>query len=163
MAEDMAWIIEGPIDTEAQTVDAIVNGAVPQWAPVILVAPGSGEELPRVGTTTAVGREDIFGVKVGPVKTLVAGDVARICIHGRAKLAVTATAVARGDQLRTSATAGQAERFAHTAWAAAYLAANAEAITDELASAFAKALTASEGVAGDIIAAYINLPSFSGA
>jgi len=161
MAESRPEVVEGALDSSAILVDAVVSGDIPQWAPVVLVAPGSGEDLPRVGTTTTAGDKNVYGVKVAPKKTLVAGDIAQICVFGRCKVKVdgAASTIARGTALQTHAEAGvaegQAALDAPTGGATQYYDATIESALqaefDKIRAAFAIALE-SASADGDIIA-----------
>lgn len=155
MAEDFPEILEGALDTEAEVETCIANGAIAQWSPVVIVAPAAGETLPRVGTTTVAEDRNRYGVKVGPNKTVAAGDPVQICKKGRAKMKMNG-AITRNDSLATSITAGQAKKLAHTAWPGVYAAATSETIQDENAAVLAKALTSTPAVAGDIGAVEVN-------
>ena len=107
MAEDLPKTLEGPVDVTAYRVEARANGAIPQWSPVVLVAPAAGEEMPRVGTTVTLGDANHYGVKDAPNKTLVAGDFCYVVVKGITKCKFL-TAATRGALLQTSATAGKA-------------------------------------------------------
>jgi hypothetical protein len=155
MAEDFPEIKEGPLDTEAEVETCIANGAIAQWSPVVLVAPGTGETLPRVGTTTTAEDRAKYGIKVGPNKTVAAGDPVQVVKKGRAKLTMNG-AITRGDSLGTSTSAGKAKKLAHTAWPGTYAAATAETIQDENAAVLAKALTSTPAADGDIGAVEVN-------
>ena len=159
MAEDFPEVDAGALESGAFVVDMIANGAIAQWAPVVIVAAVSPEVLPRVGTTTSADDNAIFGVKVGPNKTLVAGDVCSVVVHGFAKVKVS-EAIARNDALASFTTAGKAKKHVHTAHPAIYAAATAETITDEMAAAFAIALTGTGAADNDIIAVFIQLSNY---
>ena len=107
MAEDLPKSLEGPVDATAYRVEARANGAIPQWSPVVLVAPAAGEEMPRVGTTTTLGDANHFGVKDAPNKTLVAGDFCWVVVNGITKCKFLA-ASGRGTLFQASGTAGKA-------------------------------------------------------
>lgn len=107
----------------------VADGPVSMWAPVILVAPGAGETLPRVDETTTQNDPLIIGIAAGGSGDVAgtgfaadaAGDVVDvipICSAAITKCVVdgAANAIAVGTQLITDATAGQAE--AHTPIAA---------------------------------------------
>ncbi|MBI2126053.1 MAG: hypothetical protein HYY67_01760 [Thaumarchaeota archaeon] len=155
MAEDFPEILEGPLDTLGEDFYAIANGAIPQWSPVVIVAPATGETFPRVGTTTVAEDRAKAGMKIGPNKTLVAGDICLIRKKGRAKCKVNG-AVSRGDSLATSTSAGKAKKLAHTAWPGTYASATAETIQDENAAVLAKVLTNTGAADGDIVAVEVN-------
>jgi len=157
MAEDYPEIKEGPLDHGAEIFEAVANGAIAQWSPVVIVAPGTGETLPRVGTTTVLRDDAIAGVKVYPNKTVAAGDIVQVVRKGRCKCAVSAAA-ARGDGLSTSATAGQAAPQLPLDAPAAYAEATVQTELDKIVSMFAEALTGTGVAAADIIAVDVNVP-----
>ena len=103
MAEVFPEIIEGGFDENTEVKEFIANGSIPIWAAVVRVAAGSGEVLPRVGTTTTAGDPEVVGIMVGPNKTIVAGDVVYVAVAGRTK-AIANAAIARGDPIETAAT-----------------------------------------------------------
>jgi hypothetical protein len=150
MTEVFSQIQEGALDDNAEITECIANGAIAQWAAVILVAAGSGETLPRVGTTTTADDPDSYGVKVGPNKTLVAGDICYICVEGRCKAIINANTAAF-DLLGTSTSAGRLTPITALAMPATY---GNGSVTQGLLKkqyhAIAKALTADD-TAGDII------------
>jgi len=154
MAEARADLIEGPIDSEAMVIECEAAGAIAQWDPVILGAVGR-DSLPKVATTTSAESLLKYGVKVGPAKTLVDGDVCAVVIRGRTKVRIISTTIIIGDSLSTSATAGKVQETTRTAHPGTYAAATAEAIQDENASVLGIAL--SVGAAdGDIIIMDVN-------
>jgi hypothetical protein len=114
MAEDKSKTLEGPVDSTSYRVECKANGAIPQWSPVVLVAPGTGEELPRVGTTTSAGDTAHFGIKDAPNKTLAAGDICWVVVRGITKCKF-AGAASRGALFQTSASAGKAQSLTLTA------------------------------------------------
>lgn len=107
MAEDFSKILTGPVVHNNIRIDVVANGAIPQWAPVILIAPAAGETKPRMGTTTSIGNNLIAGVKDWPNKTLVAGNMAKVTIHGVTKLKFDGAA-ALGAAWQTDTIAGKA-------------------------------------------------------
>jgi len=155
LAEDFTEILEGPIDHEADVIEATANGAIAQWSPAVIVAPGTGETLPRVGTTTTLSDVDVAGVKSGPNETLVAGDICFVVVRGRIKVKVDAVTT-RGQALGTSATAGKAAPIAVVDLPGTYLEATNQAEIKKILVAFAKAETATGAADGDIIACYVN-------
>lgn len=161
MAESRAGIVEGAIGTDAVLIDAFVNGAVAQWAPVIYVAAGTGEDLPRVGTTTTAGNVNVCGVKVSPTRTLVAGDVAQICVHGRTKMKQNTAVAAFTDAVETSTVAGSGQRGVPQALVGAPTKAETQGFADDIAAHFARALTATVA-AGDINIVDVNVASYRG-
>ena len=100
----------------------IANGNIPMWAPVILVAPGAGETLPRVDTTTITNDPSIVGIAVGGTGDVAgtgnaaegAGGVIDVAIIGTGSITKcvvdgAALAILVGFALVTDGTAGQAE------------------------------------------------------
>lgn len=107
---------------ERGTLSFVANGVIPMWSPVVLVAPGSGETLPRVATTTTTNDQAVIGVAVGGNADVAgtgnaaaaAGDVVDVAIIGtgsmtKVKVDGAADNIAIGELLITDATAGQAE------------------------------------------------------
>lgn len=148
MTESMTAIVEGPIGTEGIVIDAVAAGAIDLWAPVVYAAAGSGEDLPRVNTTTTGSDVKVHGVVVGPKLASgkaadAAGDKVNIVVFGRCKLKVLGKTVniAIGDGLVTSTTAGKAVKVDYSA--ADNLVATVNAAIKALAAVFAKALKAS--------------------
>jgi len=142
VGELLPKIVEGAVGKEAIILDFISNGSIPLWAPVILAAPGTGEDLARVATTTTANSTAVIGVAVGPIKPSGncadgAGEKVLVCVWGRAKVKVNG-AVNAGALLGTSTTAGKA---GSTSTAGAIL---------------GKALAAS-GADGDIIPVFVTL------
>jgi hypothetical protein len=132
----------------------IANGVIPNFSPVILVAPPAGETLPRVATTTTQNDPAVVGIVVGGSGDVAAGnaadaagdavDVVPIGSGAITKCVVDGalTAIAIGDLLVTDATAGQGAEKA--VLPGTYAAADNERYT------FAKALQPST-VDGDTI------------
>lgn len=52
------------------------NGVVPMWSPVVLVAPGAGETLPRIATTTTANDPTVLGVAAGGSGNVAGGNAA---------------------------------------------------------------------------------------
>ena len=130
-------------------VEAVADEAIDLGSPVILVAAGTGERLPRVEPTSTQGAA-IFGVVVAGVKdgtfsgtdpsaADAAGEAVSVCIFGRCKVRVNGAtgAISVGSKLTADAVDG----FAEVAAAA-----------DEV---FGRALQASTG-AEDFIACIVN-------
>jgi len=112
VGELLPKIFEGPVGTEAIVVDAIAGGAIDLWSPVILAAPGSGEDLARVTATATANSTAVAGVVVGPILASgkaadAAGDKVNVCIFGRCKVKVAA-ALAVAALVATSTTSGSA-------------------------------------------------------
>ena len=112
VGELLPKIFEGPVGPESQVVDKIAAGAIDLWSPVILVAPGTGEDLARVQATATANSTAVYGVVVGPIRASgkaadAAGDKVNVCIFGRCKVKVNA-ALAVGAMIATSTTAGKA-------------------------------------------------------
>ena len=141
MAEDLVEIKLGPVNNSAIRVKAKANGAIPQWSPVILIAPAAGETYPRVGTTTTVGNPLVYGIKDAPNKTLVAGDYCVVVTHGITKCTMDG-AVSLGDPLEASATAGKAGVAA-------------KAVVGDLDDIFATAISATPAADGDVGLVYV--------
>lgn len=110
---------------EAGVLSFIANGVIPMWSPVILVAPGAGETLPRVATTTTTNDPAVIGIVAGGSGDVAgtgnaadaagdAVDVIPIDSAAITKVVVDGTVnnIAVGDMLVTDATAGQAEDIA---------------------------------------------------
>jgi len=108
MAEDYPEIKEGALDQSAVIREYRANGDIPQWSPVVVVAPGAGETLPRVGTTTTSSDNSVVGVKVFPNRATVAGDIVYVVVGGRCKCMINAGTVTRKRALMTSTVAGRA-------------------------------------------------------
>lgn len=154
MSDQMPLIVEGPIGTEAVIVEAIANGAINLWYPVILASAGTGEDLPRVTQTTSGNDPLVYGVAVGPKRASglaadAAGDKVLVCVFGRAKCIVAGKTVniAIGDALVTEATNGRAVKLDITGTVNATL-------LQKILAAFAKALKASSAD-GDIIPVFV--------
>jgi len=142
LTESMTAIVEGPIGTEAVVLDAVAAGAIDLWHPVILVAAGSGEDLPRVNATSSANDPLAYGVVVGPKLASgkaadAAGDKVNIVRLGRCKCVVDGNSVniAIGDALVT-ATSGHGVKVDLTGTVNA-------ALLQKLLAVFATALKAS--------------------
>ena len=112
VGELLPKIFEGPVGPEAQVIDCIAAGPIDLWAPVIIVAKGTGEDLARVNITTTANSVLCYGIVVGPIRASgkaadAAGDKVNVCAFGRCKVKVNAT-MAVGAMFATSATAGLA-------------------------------------------------------
>jgi len=112
VGELLPKIVEGPIGPEAVVIDAVAAGVIDLWAPVILVAKGTGEDLARVNTVAGANSTAVYGVVVGPIRASgkaadAAGDKVNVCRSGRCKVKVAA-ALAVAALIATSATAGKA-------------------------------------------------------
>ena len=142
VGELLPKIVEGPIGPEAIVIDAIAAGAIDLWSPVIIVAPGTGEDLARVATVAGANSVLCVGVIVGPIKASgkaadVAGDKVNLCTFGRCKVKVAA-ALTVGAMFATSATAGKAG-----------------AATPAIGAVIGKLLAAS-GADGDIVPCFVD-------
>jgi len=142
VGELLPKIFEGPVGPEAVVIDCIAAGAIDLWAPVIVVAPGSGEDLARVNTTASANSTAVVGVVVGPIKASgkaadAAGDKVNVCVFGRCKVKVAA-ALAVGALIATSTTAGKAG-----------------AATPSVGAVLGKLLAAS-GADGDIVPCFVD-------
>ncbi len=113
-------LFDGAIDERAYVVNAIADEQITIGSPVLLVAPGSGENLPRVEPTDASIADVIYGVCVGGDANGTyggsseiageAGDSVKICVNGRCKVRVdgSGTPIAIGSPLSSSTTDGVA-------------------------------------------------------
>ena len=142
VGELLPKIFEGPVGPEAVVIDCIAAGAIDLWAPVIIVAPGTGEDLARVNTTTTANNILCIGIVVGPIKASgkaadAAGDKVNVCVFGRCKVKVAA-ALAVGALIATSTTAG-----------------SAGAATPAIGGVIGKLLAAS-GAANDIVPCFVD-------
>ena len=114
----------GTIDAGALTFNAIADEATEVYAPVILVAAGSGERLPRVEPNDTQGAAAVGVVVNGDNDGTVsgtdqnaasaAGEAVSVCYKGRCKVRVNAntTNIAVGDKLTVSGTDDRAEKAA---------------------------------------------------
>jgi hypothetical protein len=142
VGELLPKIVEGPIGPEAIVIDAIAGGAIDLWSPVIIVAPGAGEDLARVATVAGANSVLCVGVIVGPIRASgkaadAAGDKVNLCVFGRCKVKVAA-ALTVGAMFATSATAGKAG-----------------AATPAIGAVIGKLLAAS-GADGDIVPCFVD-------
>jgi hypothetical protein len=120
MATDfLPKIVEGPISTEAVVVPRVAAGAIEMWAPVILSAPGTGEDIARVDNVAGITNK-VFGVVVGPLKASgkaadAAGDKVDVVTYGPCKIRVDGNAanIAVNDALISHAS-GYAQKVAAT-------------------------------------------------
>jgi hypothetical protein len=120
MATDfLPKIVEGPIGTEGVVVSAVAAAAIELWAPVILTAAGTGEDLPRVTNCSGI-TDKVYGVAVGPNLASgkaadAAGDKVNILVYGWGKIKVDGNAanIAIGDYLISHAS-GVAQKAAAT-------------------------------------------------
>ncbi len=120
MATDfLPKIVEGPIDTNAVVEGRIAAGALDLWAPVILSAPGTGEDLARVDNVAGI-TSKVHGVICGPLKPSgkaadAAGDKVNVVTFGPTKIKVDGAAanIAVGDALMAHAS-GYAQKVAAT-------------------------------------------------
>lgn len=99
----------------------IADGVIPNFSVVVLVAPPSGETLPRVATTTTPNDPTVVGIVVGGSGNVAAGnaadaagdavDVVPIGTGAITKCLVdgAADAITVGEFLVTDATAGQGQ------------------------------------------------------
>ncbi len=133
-------IVEGPTGTEAVIVPAVAAGAINLWAPVILAAAGTGEDLPRVDNVAGITNK-VYGVVVGPVLASgkaadAAGDKVNVCVQGWCKVKVDGAAanIAIGDPLISHAS-GLAQKVATTGYPFA-LAGHASTVDGDVIPAF---------------------------
>ena len=143
VGELLPKIVEGPIGPAATVVDAVAAGAIDLWSPVIIVAPGTGEDLARVQATTTANSTAVYGVVVGPIRASgkaadAAGDKVNVVTFGPSKVKVAA-ALAVGALIATSTTAGKAG-----------------AATPAIGAVLGKLLAAS-GADGDIVPCFVGL------
>jgi hypothetical protein len=113
-------LFDGAIDERAYVVNAIADEQITIGSPVILVAPGSGEQLPRVEPTDVAVTDVIYGVCVGGDANGTyggtseiageAGDSVKICVNGRCKVRVdgSGTPILIGSPLSPTTTDGVA-------------------------------------------------------
>jgi len=112
-------LFDGAIDERAYVVNAIADEQITIGSPVIIVAPGSGEQLPRV-EPTAVITDAVYGIVVGgdlngtyggsSEIVAEAGDAVKVCVNGRCKVRVdgSGTPIAIGSPLSASGSDGVA-------------------------------------------------------
>ena len=142
VGELLPKIVEGPIGPAAVIQDFVAAGAIDLWAPVVIVAKGTGEDLARVNTVAGANSTAVIGVVVGPVRASgkaadAAGDKVNVCVFGPCKVKVAA-ALAVAALIATSATAGKAG-----------------AATPAIGAVLGKLLDAS-GADGDIVPCFVN-------
>jgi len=119
MADLYPGLFDGAVDAEAYVINAIADEQITIGSPVILVAPGTGENLPRVEPTATL-TDFVYGVVVGGdlngtyggTSEIVAeaGDVVKVCVNGRCKARVdgSGTPIVLGSPLGASTTDGVA-------------------------------------------------------
>ena len=112
----------GTIDAGALTFNAIADEAIEIFSPVILVAAGTGERLPRVEPNASQGVAAVGVVVNGDNDGTVsgsdqesasaAGQAVSVCYSGRCKVRVLASTVniAVGDKLTIAGTDERAEK-----------------------------------------------------
>lgn len=120
MADKYPGLFDGAIDERAYVINAIADEQITIGSPVIIVAPATGELLPRVEPTDSQGVY-IYGICVGGDANGTyggtseiageAGDAVKVCVQGRCKARVDGviSAIAIGDPLTSSSTDGVAE------------------------------------------------------
>lgn len=116
---------------------------------VILITPGTGEDIPRVGTTTTIGNRLAFGIVVGSQRNSgkaadAAGESVEVHPFGTGfpeKYLVEGT-VAQFDPFETSATAGGLQTQTAVGHAGTYAAADADTMEKKSATAVAIAAKA---------------------
>lgn len=123
MADKYPALERGTIGAEGVVVDAISNGAIAMWAPVISVAGAITNFLPRVATTTTANDPAAIGVVVGGVTdggtggnaVDAANKACQLALFGRCKVRVDGATVniAVSDPLTTSTVAGRAIKAAN--------------------------------------------------
>jgi acyl CoA:acetate/3-ketoacid CoA transferase beta subunit len=165
LTESYPEVKEGTLDTDAVVTDFIADEAIDLWSPVILVAAGTGEDMPRVEPINTAHNVLVMGVAVSPLVdstnnycASAAGGHVGVCVFGRCKVKVDGNAgnIAIGDALVTHAADGVAQLMA----IAADVTNNATLTTTlaRLGSKFAIALKASTAD-GDIIPCFVNSPT----
>jgi len=164
MSESLTHIVEGAVGKEGIIIDCVAGGEIALWAPVTLAAAGTGEDLPRVTTTTTAADRKVLGVAVGPKRASgkaadAAGDLVKVQVFGRAKVKVDGTtAIAIGDGLVTKNAAGVAVKASALDAPSSYAEATVQAELDKLDAIFAVAWKASTAD-GDIIPCWILGPT----
>lgn len=120
MTDKYSGLFDGAIDERAYVINAIADESITIGSPVIIVAPATGELLPRVEPTASQGA-NIYGIVVGGDANGtyggtseiagIAGDAVKVCVNGRCKARVDGVirAIAIGDPLTASGTDGVAE------------------------------------------------------
>ena len=150
MTDLYAGVFDGPVGAEAIIINCIADESITIGSPVILVAAGTGELLPRVEPNASQGAA-AFGVCVGgddngtyggssEVAASAAGEAVKVCVFGRCKVRVNGStgAISVGSNLTVDAVDGIAE---------------VAAASDEV---FGRALQASTA-ASDFIACFVNV------
>ena len=110
MADLYPGLFDGAVDAEAYVINAIADEQITIGSPVILVAPGTGENLPRVEPTATL-TDFVYGIVVGgDLNGTYGGDVVKVCVNGRCKARVdgSGTPVVLGSPLGASTTDGVA-------------------------------------------------------
>lgn len=129
----------------ALVLPMVAAGAINMWAPVVLVAAGTGETLPRVNTSATTPHKFVIGVTCGPVRESgkaadAAGDLVDVCVFGLCKCVVNGNSdnIAIGDMLINGAAGiailadvatGEAEAELPAAFAMAWKASSADGDT----------------------------------
>ncbi len=122
MATDfVSKVVEGPLGSDAVVVPKVAAAAIDLWSPVILAAPGTGEDEARVDNVAGITNK-VYGVVCGPLRASgkaadAAGDKVDVCISGRCKLRVDGNAanIAVNDLLISHAS-GYAQKQASTGY-----------------------------------------------
>jgi len=120
MTDNYPGLFDGAVDERAYVINAIADEQITIGSPVILVAPASGERLPRVepfntqgakanGVAVGGSRNGIYGGASEVVAE--AGESVKVCVQGRCKVRVKGdvTPVVINSPLTISATDGLAE------------------------------------------------------
>jgi hypothetical protein len=150
MANALTKLKQGKVFQNKQYSETLkANGAISLWNVVILIAPATGEELPRVGTTTSAGSRLAYGIVVGPQRNSglaadAAGDVVEVqpfSSGGLCKYIAEGT-VAAFDPLETSATAGALQTQTAIDHAVAYAEGDADTMEKKSTVAVAIAIKA---------------------
>jgi len=123
MADKYPALEKGTISNEGIEIDAISNGAIAMWAPVINVAGAITNGLPRVATTTTANDPAAIGVVssgvtdggTGGNAVDAANKACRVVLFGRTKVQVNGASptIAINDPLTTSTVAGRAIKAAN--------------------------------------------------
>jgi hypothetical protein len=120
MTDKFPGLFDGAVDEAAYVINAIADEQITIGSPVVVVAPGTGEVLPRVEPIDTQGAK-IYGVVVGgdlngqyggtSEVVAEAGDAVKVCVHGRCKARVDGVigAIAIDSPLTASSTDGVAE------------------------------------------------------
>ena len=120
MTDKYSGLFDGAIDERAYVINAIADESITIGSPVIIVAPATGELLPRVEPTASQGAY-IYGICVGGDQNGtyggtsevagLAGEAVKVCVNGRCKARVDGVirAIAIGGPLTSSGTDGVVE------------------------------------------------------